>query len=368
MTAAARPLLRLHRWLVPAASEQGWTAYLWLVYLGFFSIEWFFRPVSSTEALLAAASLVAFLALYFSGFRRRGLAALLHVAAMVALGMAWAPHNAGSSVFFIYGASFAFLVGRPRQALAVVIAIATLAGSTALWAQPVLFYWLPGVFVSIIIGLANIFSGEQSRRNAELRLSQAEVRRLARVAERERIARDLHDVLGHTLSLIAVKSELAEKLVERDPAQARQELASLGSTARKALAEVREAIQDVREQDLDEALEQARLSLRAADVHLEVDAGPGAELPARTQAMLALVVREAVTNILRHADARSCSIRLVADADRPGYRLDITDDGRGRIRADGSGVAGMQARIESLGGELDLAAGGVHAWIPETAK
>jgi two-component system sensor histidine kinase DesK len=358
-------LQRIHHRLVPPDSGQGWTAYLWLVYLSFFSIEWFFRPVSSVEIALSAATILAFLTLYFSAFRRRGRSALLHVAGMVTLGTAWAPFNAGSSVFFIYGASFAHQVGRTPRAITVVAAIALLAGSTAVWAQPVLFYWLPGVFVSIIIGLANIFFGEQQRRNAELRLTQAEVRRLARVAERERIARDLHDVLGHTLSLIAVKSELAEKLIERDPARAREELASLGATARQTLAEVREAIQGVREQDLSEALEQARLSLRAADVELTVDTDPKAELPARTQAMLALVVREAITNILRHADARSCAIRLTADRERPGYRLDITDDGGGRIRADGSGVAGMRARIESLGGELDLAAGGLHAWIPE---
>nr|WP_240956395.1 sensor histidine kinase [Wenzhouxiangella sp. XN79A] len=258
------------------------------------------------------------------------------------------------------------MVGRPRRTIWIVVGIAALAAATTPWAQPRLSYWLPGVFISLVIGAANIFFGEQQRKNAELRLTQAEVRRLARVAERERIARDLHDVLGHTLSLIAVKSELAEKLVERDPERAREELASLGATARRALADVREAIQDVRREGLVEALEQVRLSLRAADVELDLDADPADRLPTRTQAMLALVVREAVTNILRHADARRCTIRLTADDDRPGFLLDIRDDGDGRIRPDGAGVAGMRARIESLGGELELATGGLRAWIPET--
>jgi two-component system sensor histidine kinase DesK len=364
VTAAA--IQRLHRRLVPPESGQGWTAYLWLIYLSFFVVEWFFRPVGALELGLAALTLAAFLVLYFSAYRRRGRAALLHIAGIAALATIWAPFNSGSSVLFIYGASFAYQVGPPRRAALVVLGIAALAASTALWAQPVLWYWLPGVFVSLIIGAANIFFGEQQRQNAALRLTQAEVRRLARVAERERIARDLHDVLGHTLSLIAVKSELAEKLIERDPDRARDELASLGATARQALTEVREAIQGVREQDLDEALEQARLSLRSADVELELDAGPARELPPRTQAMLALVVREAVTNILRHADARHCTIRLGADDERRGYRLEIRDDGGGRIRPDGAGVAGMRARIESLGGELELAAGRLQAWIPET--
>jgi len=356
---------RLHRFLVPPDSGQGWTAYLWLIYLCFFFIEWFFRPIGAVEGLFAAATLAVFIALYFSAFRRRGRVAYWHIAGMTALALAWAPFNAGSSVFFIYAASFAHQVGPPRRAAGVVIGIALLAASAALWAQPLLFYWLPGVFVSLVIGAANIFFGEQQRKNAELRLSQAEVRRLARVAERERIARDLHDVLGHTLSLIAIKSELAEKLIEQDPIRARDELASLGVTARQALAEVREAIQGEREQDLGEALEQVRLSLRAADVELEIDAGCAGELPPRTQAMLALVMREAVTNILRHADARCCTIRLATDPVRPGYRLEIRDDGGGTIRAEGAGVTGMRARIESLGGELELGAGRLIAWIPE---
>lgn len=357
-------LQRLHRFLVPADSGQGWTAYLWLIYLSFFFVEWFFRPFGGVESALAVTTLIAFLILYFSAYRRRGRMALLHIVGIAALATIWAPFNSGSSVLFIYAASFAYQVGPPRRAALVVIGVALLAATTAIWAQPVLWYWLPGVFVSLIIGAANIFFGEQQRRNAELRLTQAEVRRLARVAERERIARDLHDVLGHTLSLIAVKSELAERLIERDPGRARDELATLGATARQALADVREAIQGEREQDLGDALEQVRLSLRAADVELDLDTAAAAELQPRTQAMLALVVREAVTNILRHADARRCLIRLIADDERTGYRLDIRDDGGGRIRPDGAGVSGMRARIESLGGELNLDAGRLQAWIP----
>ncbi len=360
-------LERLHRWLVPPASEQGWTAYLWLVYLSFFFIEWFFRPVGGLEAALGAITIAVFLGLYFSAFRRRGPAALAHVAALAALGVAWAPFNSGSSVLFIYAASFAHLTGRPRQTIWIVVGIAALAGVTAMWAQPVLFYWLPGVFISLVIGSANIFFGEQQRRNAELRLSQAEVRRLARVAERERIARDLHDVLGHTLSLIAVKSELAGRLIDKDPERAREEIETLGATAREALAEVREAIQGVREQDLADALEQARLTLRSADVELTLDTGRAPDLPTRVQAMLALIVREAVTNILRHADARRCTIRLGPDDTGSGSVLEIRDDGRGTIRPDGSGVAGMRARIESLGGELVLGEGRLCAHIPEHA-
>ena len=127
--------------------------------------------------LLGILTIFAMLALYFSAFRRTGRVALLHMAGLVALGVAWSPFNAGASVLFIYAASFSFLVGPPRQSVPVLFAaIAAVAGLTAWWAQPIVQYWLPGVAISLIIGAANIYNGEQQRHNAELRLSQAEVR------------------------------------------------------------------------------------------------------------------------------------------------------------------------------------------------
>jgi len=350
-----RHLRAIHHRLVPPETEQGWTAYLWLVYLGFFFLEWFFRPVAPLELAPGLLTGAAFLVLYFSGFRREGRAALWHIGAIVALAVTWAFFNAGSSVLFIYAAAFAFLVGRPPLSVWVLFGIAVTAGITAWLAQPTPVYWGPGVFISLIIGAANIYSGEQARRNAELRLTQAEVRRLARVAERERIARDLHDVLGHTLSMIAVKSELAERLIERDGDRARGEIRAMGESARKALADVREAISGYQRQTLEAAIEHMRLSLRAADIDPVIEIAEDFEIPARTQGMLALVIREAVTNVIRHSKARSCRIRLDSLGDE--LNLSIEDDGGGRIRMDGNGIQGMRARIESLGGTLSIGTG-----------
>lgn len=366
----AKTLTGLHRWLVPAESGQGWVVYLWLIYLSFFFIEWFFRPFAPWEPLLAALTVVLFLVLYFSAWRRRGRTALVHIVLIAALAVAWADRSGGSSVFFIYAASFSFLVGPPRVSVWVVFGIASVAALTAWLQQPMLFYWLPGVVISVMIGAANIFFGERERHNAELRLTQAEVRRLARVAERERIARDLHDVLGHTLSLITVKSELARRLIDDDPKRARDELASIEQSARTALSEVRQAISGFNEQTLEQALEQARLTLRAADVDLELEIDAELDLPLAHQAMLSLVIREAVTNVLRHAAARVCRIRL-STGDRGELRLEIADDGRGSVRPDGSGVQGMRARIEALGGEFHVEnRGGVRliARIPQETR
>lgn len=362
---ARRRLEAIHRFLVPPESGQGWTAYLWLVYLGFFFVEWYFRPLGAIELTLGMTTVAVFLVLYFSAYRREGTAALWHILAIVALAGAWSWVNAGASVLFIYAAAFAHLVGPPRRAVWIVFGIAALAGAIALLARPEPFYWLPGAFISVIIGMANIFFAEQGRKNAELRLGQAEIKRLARVAERERIARDLHDVLGHTLSMIAVKSELAERLVERDGERAREEIRSMGETARKALADVREAISGYQQQTLSDSLEHVRLSLRAADIEPVIEVDDDIDMPARTQGMLALVIREAVTNVIRHSSARRCRIRL--EGDREALSLGIDDDGGGRIRMDGNGIQGMRARIESLGGSLTVGAdrpGSLLARIP----
>lgn len=331
--------------------DQGSLRYLWLVYLGFFFIKYAYQPPEGIELLSLAVTIPAFLWMYFTAFRATPGVVAVIIALMTLLAIAWTPFNPGASVLFVYAASFACRLGPPRTAITVVLLIAACAGLTAWFFNPRLEYWLPGVVISVIIGVANVLYTQGERRNAELRLTQAEVKRLARVAERERIARDLHDVLGHTLSLMAVKSELAARLIDRDPDRAAKEIGEVERTAREALTEVRRAISGLHEQTLDDALAQAEISLRAADIEAAIERDPELDLPHPTQAMLALVIREAVTNVLRHSGARRCRIRLARD-DSDGVVLEIGDDGRGGVHADGTGIAGMRARIASLGGEL----------------
>lgn len=355
MNTGRRPsaLLRLHRRLLPDQARLGWTPYLWLVYLSFFFVSWFFHFPGWIEAGLGLATVGVFLALYFSAFWRHGPAALLHILAITALGVVWAPHNIGAGTYFIYAASFAYLVGPPRRAALVVAGVAVCVALTALIGQGHPFFWLPGGIIGAIIGAANIFFSEQARHDAALRLSQSEVKQLARVAERERIARDMHDLLGHTLSLITLKSELARKLIDQDIDKARAEIRTVEQTARQALSEVREAVSGFRQQGLAGELEQARMALTAAGVDLELDVAGNPDLDSRTEAVLALVLRESVTNIIRHARAHRCRIRLQPEAGGE-WMLTVSDDGRGGIRPDGAGIDGMRARIEALGGRFSI--------------
>ncbi|MGH8163694.1 MAG: sensor histidine kinase, partial [Rhodanobacteraceae bacterium] len=205
--------------------------------------------------------------------------------------------------------------------------------------------------ICFAVGGGNIAYWVNSQKDAELRLSHDEVRRLAATAERERIGRDLHDLLGHTLSLITLKLELSRKLFDQDPQAARREITEAENVARHALGEVRAAVTGIRASDLAAELASARLLLESCLVHLDYPS-PLPDLPPEIERGLSLVLREASTNIARHAHATIARIELVRDEDC--LRMRIIDDGRGGVAADGNGLAGMRERVRALGGDLHI--------------
>ncbi|MCC4632624.1 MULTISPECIES: sensor histidine kinase [Xanthomonas] len=211
--------------------------------------------------------------------------------------------------------------------------------------------WLP-VSVLGMAGVGAVYSINE-RKDALLRLSQDEVRRLAATAERERIGRDLHDLLGHTLSLVALKSDLAARLIERDPQAARSEIDAVAQISRDALAQVRRAVTGIRAAGLVAELASAKVLLDMDGIALEhtLEALP---LPPEHETALALVVREAATNVQRHAQARRVRVSLRAHGQQA--LLEITDDGRGGVVVPGNGLDGMRARVQSLGGALEVEA------------
>ncbi|TPG10532.1 sensor histidine kinase [Rhodanobacter glycinis] len=186
-------------------------------------------------------------------------------------------------------------------------------------------------------------------KDAALSLSHDEVRRLAATAERERIGRDLHDLLGHTLSLITLKLELSRKLFDRDVDAARREVEEAEKVARHALAEVRSAVTGIRATDLAAELASARLLLESSRVHLDYGDLP-TDLPGDVERGLSLILREAVTNIARHADASQARIEIMHE--RASVCMQISDNGRGGIEVDGNGLCGMRERVRALGGTL----------------
>ena len=293
-----------------------------------------------------------FLALYFRGFWLEGPRVLPIMWGIAALGVLLIPWNAGASVFFVYAGAFAGDVGRPGIALRWLLALVIILGIETLLVGLPPQAWIPGVAISLMVGGGNIDFAEKRRADSRLRLAQDEVEHLAKVAERERIARDLHDLLGHTLSLIVLKSELAAKLAERDPARAVVEIRDVERISREALGEVRRAVQGYRALTLDESLAGARQALARRGRRARGRGRAPAGSTPRTEGVVALVLREAITNVIRHAHAGRCC----APHRRAGGYAAVRDarQRRGEPAAPaGTGLAGMRARVEELGGVFE---------------
>jgi len=337
--------------LLPKDPHIGWTPYAWLIYLSGFLTEPFWRHFPPWKVAVSLAVTPVFLVLYFAGFwqlhRRDGWRLKAIAAAIVLLGVVCAPWNGGAVAFFIFGASFCgFMLPKRTALLSILAVVATVGAVYWVFRMPVWFGVIAGVF-SLLIGGINVHYCEVRDAEAKLLASQAEVARLAKVAERERIARDLHDLLGHSLTLITLKAELAAKLVGRDPVRAAAEVAELERISRQTLREVRTALAGYRSDGLDAELARARLALESSGIDCEYFLVP-LELGQAQESAIALALREAVTNVLRHSGARSCKITV--DRGPDGVVLEVRDDGRGGEAPDGMGLSSMRQRIEGLGG------------------
>jgi two-component system sensor histidine kinase DesK len=336
--------------------DHGWSPLLWVVYLGFFFIDPVLSHASARIWLLDGLGAAAFLVLYFGLFWIENPRTIVHIGGMVVLGVLFAPINAGACTFFIFAAAMLpFSVQSQTAAVAGLGAIGLIGGIEG-WLLHVsgwtIFY---SSLFPVFIGAGNTFFAERNRMNRKLRKANEEIENLAKVAERERIARDLHDVLGHTLSVITLKSELAGKLIERDPERAGKEIREVEQISRQALSDVRDAIRGYRSKGLAAELAQAKMTLETAGLTVQCDAASTVQLPAIQESVLSLAVREAVTNVVRHAQASTCRMRL--EQQNGTCRLEIQDDGRGISSSEGNGLRGMRERVEMLGGTLQRSNG-----------
>ena len=325
----------------------------WLIYLPLFVLPWLARSASEAQLIGGAVGLAMFLPVYLIGSHTRGRTLLAFATVVLLLSFALAFTGGSWSVISIYAAAMAGQLRPARRAATTVIMFALAMVAFALATGQPWFFWTIGVVLAVMVGLGNMSSLKIEDQHRALLLAQDEVRRLSRTAERERIARDLHDLLGRTLTLVSLKSELAARLAPDEPARAVAEMREVAQAARDGLAEVRAAVSGMMGASFARELDQSRKALAAAGIATTTDAHT---LPVGEHgAVLGMALREAVTNVLRHSEAANCRI-AVKHGGREA-RLTVEDDGAGGSFREGAGLSGMRARLAAAGGSLRVDGG-----------
>ncbi|MFE9113642.1 histidine kinase [Streptomyces collinus] len=352
-----RPVNRRQR-----AVKSLWTG-IWLVYLSAPVTDLLHGGHSTGVTILGWTGLAAFVTWYMLLVFRTGrgerntlvLASLGVLAAQstllaLTLGREWL-------VLFVY-VSIASGAALPlRMARWTIPAACALLTAVALATHDGMSY-LAGLLIPALLGgFAMTGVRELVRTTIALREARATVAQLAANEERLRLARDLHDLLGHSLSLITLKSELAGRMLPGRPDEAAQQVADIEQVSRQALVDVREAVTGYRRPRLHAELAGARGALAAAGVTAELPAEPGLDgVPEESESALAWALREAVTNVVRHSGARRCTVELLCrqTLDGPVLELTVEDNGSGGPGSGhGNGLAGLTERLTKAGGTLE---------------
>lgn len=302
------------------------------------------------------AAVAVFIAIFYASFHRRGVFLWLSRASMLGLGVLLLPYNSFAHTFFMY----AGMPGaRSSSTESVAIAAVTLAVSYAYFTLnhldgsyfAIVAVLIAGTQIGVLWMRFNAAARARDESQQSLVGKDAEIERLAKVAERERIARDLHDILGHTLSMIALKAELAEKLSGRDAGGAAREMHEVAEVARNALAEVRETIVGMRSLSLKEALSTVDRMFTAAGILVQ-KSETWPPFRAEVEQVLAQALLEAGTNIVRHAKASHVAIR--GQGLKDSFQMIVEDDGTGGEIRPGNGLNGMRERLNAAGGALAI--------------
>ena len=295
-----------------------------------------------------------FLALYALSHASRRHLSITGLSGLTLLGICYVPMNPEASNIFAFGAAI-YAAHQPRWR---VLWLYLLGINVLLLAEALLFHlnlwtWVGGGSGALLFTLLVLLNAREREANLQLRMAQDEIGRLAKVTERERIARDLHDVLGHTLSLIAMKSELAQKRFQADPHLTLVEAQQIEVLSRQALVRVRGALHGYSTGSFQQEVD--RISAALTSVGLEVKCQTDeVVLNSMQESVFGMVLQEAATNIMRHAHAGCCEIKLHSTHDA--VCLLIADNGRASPDYNGFGLRGMEERLRLLGGSLQLTA------------
>lgn len=357
----------------PRGKTRVAAAVVWLAFIVFPLVDAVGQRGPALGHVLAIAGAAVFVVVYVwlvlisVGRDLRRLASVLVAILIIDASALTLADRTGWAYLFTYCAASAVLVGPASTAFAAVLGCAGLAVAGSILGGSASTALSSGA-TTLGVGLLMVLMLDLQARNQELSEARAELARVAVAQERERFARDLHDLLGHTLSVIALKAELAGKLIPGSPARALGEVGEVEAVARHALGEVRLAVSGYRQPTLDGELAGARLALSAAGIEADV-VKPETALDPDVEAVLAWAVREGATNVIRHSGARRCTVRVAAGG--ADASVEVIDDGSGDAGAAGAealpgpavnghrgnGLAGLGERAEALNGRVEAGAG-----------
>ncbi len=356
------------KWKQLFLKHTGLSPYVWIVFyiLPFYFI---FRSPSTEQIVIGIAMIVGFFICYMLSFLSKGWLVYLWTIAQIIISMLMV-YFFSYIYFFLFPAYF---IGNLRSrapffSLYTVLIISAYATVNYgfITRDPVMINQLPFVFLCLIavtlIPISTYNKNKEEKLQGQLKDANKRISELVKLEERQRIARDLHDTLGHQLSLIGIKSELASKLIETDARKAQAELHDVQHTARVALQEVRELVNEMRGTKLEDELKRSQNILQAAGIETEICGEQRLRMTSLlSENVVCMCMREAVTNIVKHSGATFC--RISVQEDPTGLTVTVYDNGKGLSPMDdhphgGNGIRGMKERIEFVNGTLTLHSGG----------
>ncbi|PKG98574.1 sensor histidine kinase [Paraglaciecola sp. MB-3u-78] len=359
-------LKKIDAWLLPRNLNEQFSPYVWLIYLPLFFVPVIIFHQDPMDFVWTFLAVITFLGLYFHSHWVKSKLTIYHIVGIVLIGTLATFVTPTASTLFVYAAAFCSRLKPLKYAFAVLMGILLWITGISWIFDFVIYFYLPALTFTLIVGILNIYQYALHQNKQELVLSRKETQRLAQVAERERIARDLHDLIGHTFSVITIKADLAGRLLnkgqDKDLEKARGEIKQLQDISRAALSQVREVVSGYRTSDLLSELANAKNVFSSVDIHFDyqfenIDEQQ-IELDSASNKELAIVLRELVTNIIKHANATQVNATIKLNNGK--IVLAMQDDGQGfnNSHHQGFGIKGIEERIQKLHGFVSIKSGG----------
>ncbi|MDR6124464.1 two-component system sensor histidine kinase DesK [Bacillus sp. SLBN-46] len=343
--------------------NNGIAPYIWTV-LGILPFYFIFQAPSTIEIVVGILLTLIFFILYRIAFISKGWPVYLWTLILIAISI-----TATNLFSYVYFAFFlAYFIGNIKDRVAFLtlyfihlISTSASINYSIVMQEKLFLQQLPFViiiWISVILLPFSIYNRKE-RGQLEEKLEDANKRisELVKLEERQRIARDLHDTLGQKLSLIGLKTDLARKLISKDPEQAKSELKDVQQTSRTALSEVRKMVSSMRGIRLKDEIQRVKQIIKAAQIHFIIEGEfTLSNVSLLTENILSMCLKEAVNNVVKHSEAKNCIISIEQSSKET--VLTICDDGRFKgdteKLAEGHGLIGMKERLEFINGSLEL--------------